>query len=619
MRVLVEVPMIRMASAPAILLAVLLTGALGCLESSGPGTPGAPRLPGLAVSRPVSGLAAVRVLGAGDSATGGVVYVSLAPGSVSKGLEVTIRDQATGQSVTTPMVDGGFDPVALAAAVGDTLVLSITRSGSVAPLRMVEVVPVRRPPTVVRTTPPPGRRDVPLNTSVVIVFSEPIDSATVSKASVQLLRGTAPVAGTARLSDSAQLRVEFRPESLLVSQAEYRLLVTQAVQDVNGEALAASLEVPFSTGVGSMNLVFSVLSAGGHHTCGLTTGGTTYCWGVNGSGQLGDGTTMQSTGPVLVSGGLGFTTVSAGWDHTCGITTSGAAYCWGNTPFGTSQPGAITTGLSFRAVSAGGWHSCAIATDGTAYCFGANNDGQLGDGTFIDRTSPVPVSGGLKFVALSAGEWHTCGLTAAGTAYCWGDGEFAQLGHGTIAGLEQCQGTGAPSCSTTPVAVAGGLAFRAISAGTVHTCGLTLTGVAYCWGQNIYGSLGRSDTQGAFSPGPVSGGLTFRTISAGLQYSCGVTPAGAAYCWGANELGELGSGITGGPELCSAGNLPCSTTPVAVAGGLVFASVSAGSAGTSCGVTVAGVAYCWGYNVFGELGDGTTISSSVPVKVTGQP
>lgn len=156
----------------------------------------------------------------------------------------------------------------------------------------------------------------------------------------------------------------------------------------------------------------------------------------------------------------------------------------------------------------------------------------------------------------------------------------------------------------------GGLAFRSVSAGTTHTCGVTVENAAYCWGANPNGQLGIGTNTGpenchndpqtfwACSTHPVLvvRGLTFRDVSAGSDHSCGVTFENVAYCWGSNSDGQLGIGSTTGPQRCfvfrSELTDPCSTRPVPVAGGLAFSSVSAGR-GHSCGVTVQKLAYCW--------------------------
>jgi alpha-tubulin suppressor-like RCC1 family protein len=273
-------------------------------------------------------------------------------------------------------------------------------------------------------------------------------------------------------------------------------------QDLNTGQPAWCSTVPLSVAGG---LTFSAVSPGGlgafvhpgnSSACGVSASGAGYCWGGNGSGQLGNGTFTGSSIPVAVAGGLTFTTVSVGRDHTCSVTASGAAYCWGS--------------------------DCA---------------GQLGDGKTGSSCSgppgsnvPVPVSGGLSFRTVSASVWNwfTCGVTTSGAAYCWGQG---WLGDGKLS-----------AATPTPVAVAGGLTFAMVSAGNYHSCGVTASGAAYCWGENTYGQIGSGMFTTAATPAPVTGGLTFAMVSAGGNSTCGVTTAGAAYCWGGNEVGELGNG-----------------------------------------------------------------------------
>jgi alpha-tubulin suppressor-like RCC1 family protein len=192
---------------------------------------------------------------------------------------------------------------------------------------------------------------------------------------------------------------------------------------------------------------FTRLASGGLHTCGITTTGSTLCWGHNGRGQLGDGGSPGGFTPVTVSGGLVFDSLTAGYQHTCGLTSAGVAYCWGSNSFGqlgdgtttsSSVPVAVAGGLSFKALSAGFFHTCGILTTGEAYCWGRNTPnsvqestgGQIGDGTTTDRPAPTLVSGGLLFQSISAGEVSTCGVTTGSIAYCWGDNEYGQLGTG---------------------------------------------------------------------------------------------------------------------------------------------------------------------------------------------
>ena len=352
---------------------------------------------------------------------------------------------------------------------------------------------------------------------------------------------------------------------------------------------------------------FVQISTGDYHTCGLTSRGTAYCWGYNGDGQLGDGTTTNSEddGPQAVIGGLKFASISAGEEHTCGLTSRGTAYCWGaNTDgelgdgttdsSGEDGPQAVIGGLKFASISAGDDHTCGLTTRGTAYCWGDNGNGELGDGTTTDSEDdgPQAVIGGLKFVSLDVGYYHTCGLTSRGAAYCWGYNGYGELGDGTTTDSED----------DGPQAVIGGLEFASISSGYLFTCGLTSGGAAYCWGFNDYGQLGDGTTTGSEDDGPqaVIGGLKFASLSADSYYhTCGLTSRGAAYCWGYNGRGELGDGTTTDSD---------EDGPQAVIGGLKFASIQTGGYHT-CGLTSRGAAYCWGANGDGQLGDGTEENS----------
>ena len=169
----------------------------------------------------------------------------------------------------------------------------------------------------------------------------------------------------------------------------------------------------------------------------------------------------------------------------------------------------------------------------------------------------MPVAGGVSFAAVSAGSFYTCGVTVAGAAYCWGDNGLGQVGDGTTT----TPGTGPSS----PALVAGGVSFAAVSAGFTHTCGVTAAGAAYCWGYNFFGDLGDGTTTDRSSPVLVAGGVSFAAVSAGDFHTCGVTAAGAAYCWGDNTVGQLGDGTSTLPG-ADATNRPYRSSPVRVVG-----------------------------------------------------
>src|SRR5437667_261111 len=226
--------------------------------------------------------------------------------------------------------------------------------------------------------------------------------------------------------------------------------------------------------------------------------------------------------------------------------------------------------VTFATVQAGAYHSCGLTSSGAAYCWGGATFGALGDGSNTSTRTPVPVAGGPTFTSIGTGNLFACGLTAAGAAFCWGNNTAGQLGIGATS-PETCN---AEPCSTTPVAVSGGLTFTALSVGYWHACGLTSSGAAYCWGDNDGGQLGALTTGTCLGMGAtvacsrvplaVATSVTFAQISAGAFHSCGRTAGGDGYCWGANGQGQLGN----------ATNIR-SPFPTLVAGSLSFANVSA--------------------------------------------
>jgi len=327
----------------------------------------------------------------------------------------------------------------------------------------------------------------------------------------------------------------------------------------------------------------TAISAGASHTCALLNDGTVRCWGDNQYGQLGNSNvTDKSTTPVVVSGLNNAMSIAAGYEHTCARLSNGTVRCWGRNTFG--QLGhnigfrrAIPTpvaNLSEPATSlaAGQSHTCALVNNGTVYCWGRNNWGQLGNGTTIDRSTPVPVSGLNGVAAIAAGEYHTCALLNNGTVRCWGSNWAGQLGNGTW------------RSHSTPVVVSGLSNAIAIAAGDFHTCALLNDGRVMCWGDNWYGQLGDGTTD--YRGLPVSvinlGGLA-RAIEAGANHTCALLNNGEMRCWGYNWAGQLGNGTQNN-----------STIPVAVNGLNNVTAISAGYSHT-CALLSNGTVMCWGW------------------------
>jgi hypothetical protein len=372
---------------------------------------------------------------------------------------------------------------------------------------------------------------------------------------------------------------------------------------------AASSPAPALATGSTTALQFQQVSAGSLHTCGVTDGYRAYCWGFGVHGELGSGTSEERRTPVAVTGGLSFRQVSAGNDYTCGVTTDDRAYCWGfngrgqlgdGTEASRLAPVAVAGNHRFRQVSAGDSHTCAVTTDHRAYCWGLLTDDMpvaLGNGSTVGSSTPVRVAGGLAFRQVSAGTFHTCGVTTSDEAFCWGANTYGQIG----------DGAGATPDRLRPSRVAGTHRFRQVDAGVLHSCAVTLADRAYCWGDNRAGQIGDGTTSLRFSPRAVTGGIAFERVTAGWQHTCGETTDNRTYCWGSNAFGQLGDGLeTGG-----------SAKPVVVGGGHFFDQVSAGYFHT-CAKTGAGQAYCWGDNGNGQLGDGSQVTIRwLPVPVAG--
>jgi alpha-tubulin suppressor-like RCC1 family protein len=379
--------------------------------------------------------------------------------------------------------------------------------------------------------------------------------------------------------------------------------------------VSALLLTACSDGLGPVPAgTFGVVTGGFQHTCGLLGNGAAYCWGFNGSFQLGTGVTNdRDTLPRAVKGGLVFTQIDASQGHTCGITTSNDAYCWGSSNDGalgnrnvpiTPDPVLVEGGLKFKAIALGFNHTCALATNGAAYCWGDNGGGELGqDTTVLTSSVPILVAGGRTYSAITSGDFHSCAIAVGGAAYCWGTNTFGALGTGGGAG--------------TPNAVAGGHLFKAIAGGNVHTCGLTTGGDVYCWGAGVWGQVGNGSFSNAPEPVKVSGSRKYTAVSVGANHSCALALTGTLYCWGGDGAAQLG-GTAG--ETCVYGpgptdHFPCTSTPVVAAGGQEFRAVSAGSFHT-CAVGTGGGAYCWGGNNQGQVGNGVVgspVSAAVRV------
>lgn len=374
---------------------------------------------------------------------------------------------------------------------------------------------------------------------------------------------------------------------------------------------------------GGSNAAVQQVVSGQAHSCALTATGEAYCWGANFFGQLGTGSTGGiSATPVAVTGDLRFEQLAAGGNHTCGLTKEGELYCWGQNTRGElgsfvgpfPEPIRVAEGFTFEQVSVGVFHVCALTEGGQAYCWGRNNAGQLGIGTFdnLPHTSPLPVSGGLTFEQVTAGTILSCGLTASGEAYCWGQ-NFA-------GDVFPSDSTAAPGIVAVPRRVGGDLTYTQLEVGSTYACGAATDGKTYCWGANLFGEFGTGPTP-VFGPAPIEsfggrGGVVVTNPENTIApHSCVIGQTGEMFCAGLQQDGSLG-GSEGIVETCFAsGAFLCNPVGTTVEGGIKFAQASAGLNFT-CGLARDRDVYCWGTGGAGQLGNGGTANSPVPVQVT---
>jgi len=388
---------------------------------------------------------------------------------------------------------------------------------------------------------------------------------------------------------------------------------------VTGLILATLLHLPTTIFAGqpakedAKQAIASVLasavqvSAGDDHTCALTTSGGVKCWGHNEYGQLGDGTTLDKATPVDVIGlSSGVSAISAGGDHTCALTTSGGMKCWGGNYYGqlgdgttinrNSATDVIGLDINAKTVSSGGNHTCILTTNGGVKCWGDNNSGQLGNGTNINENAPVNVQGLADGVmSVDAGTYYTCALLISSGVKCWGENFYGQLGDGTT------------EDKNVPVDVVDLInGASSISTGYLHTCvGMVIGGIK-CWGNNIFGQLGDGTNTSKKTPVNVIGINDHIILSTlGIHHTCVLLASEKMKCWGNNVYGQLGNGTY------LSTNIPAEALDLGN-------NVRSGSTmnNHSCAVLTDGKIKCWGANYFGQLGDGTSANKNFPADVS---
>jgi len=409
------------------------------------------------------------------------------------------------------------------------------------------------------------------------------------------------------------------------------------------------------------------ITGGGYHTCALSNTGKVYCWGSDFYGELGNGSDETgSQAPTLVEDGVAASPdgdgtnltnikqIMGGIYHTCALSNTGKVYCWGNDDDGQLGNGSDETGnqvaptlvedgvaaspdtdgtnlTNIKQITGGYYHTCALSNTGKVYCWGNDTDGQLGNGSDEPTLVEDGVAAGsdsdgtnlTNIKQITGGIYHTCALSNTGKVYCWGWDDNGELGNGS-------DETGS---QVAPTLVEDGVAaspdtdgtnltnIKQITGGIYHTCALSNTGKVYCWGWDDNGQLGNgSDETGdqvaptlvedgvATSPDGDGTNLTnIKQITGGSYHTCALSNTGKVYCWGWDFYGQLGNGSdeTGdqvAPTLVEDG---VATSPDTDGTNLTNIKQITGGYYHTCALSNTGKVYCWGWDFYGQLGNGS--------------
>ncbi|MBL8683018.1 MAG: hypothetical protein JNK05_27880 [Myxococcales bacterium] len=322
------------------------------------------------------------------------------------------------------------------------------------------------------------------------------------------------------------------------------------------------------------------LAAGLDFTCARLADGRVECFGKNDYGQLGNGTTTRSARPVFVQG--------------------------------------ITDAIDIRTYQA---HTCVLRANHTVACWGYGEDGQLGQGARASSNVPVAVRGINDAVHISAGHSHSCAVRRNGSVWCWGSNNLGQLGASPAAdGPRVAAALAEPSTppqhtavtgagSLVPIEIAGVRDAVQAGCGYGHTCALRRDGTVWCWGLNNYGQLGDGTRTHRLTPSAVPGLSNVRTLAVS-DPSCAITMNGQALCWGNNSMRQTGL-------IDSAATL--TPSPIRLTS-VIDIAIGPGSHVCARTQTFVG-AYCWGDNMLGELGNGSTqqLTSPAPMRDVPSP
>jgi alpha-tubulin suppressor-like RCC1 family protein len=361
-----------------------------------------------------------------------------------------------------------------------------------------------------------------------------------------------------------------------------------------------------------------LLETGLFHSCAVVNGGVK-CWGGNSHGQVGNPNLLDALTPYdVIAAGSGAKSVSTGNAHTCALVGNGVK-CWGINTHGELGVDPVATPYSatpvsvpglvsnVTAVDAGVTSSCAIQVGGILKCWGGNYFGQIGNGTTGTSVLPAYQTIASGVDMVSVGEAFACAVKSGGAAWCWGNNVTGQLGDGTTTVSLSPKGVPALTSNVTGISASESTS----GTGDGFACAIQDHAMVKCWGDNQWGQLGYGDTNQRLAPSAAITGLsTPQSVVANGKYTaCSQSTSGGLKCWGYNNWGQVGNG-SATVNFTTPQQVLSGAAP-SMTTGVTFSSVNAWNASAISG----GHFFVWGYNPYGQLGNNTTNSIANPLPV----
>jgi len=338
------------------------------------------------------------------------------------------------------------------------------------------------------------------------------------------------------------------------------------------------------------------ISMGDEFSCGLKTGGNTFCWGENDVGQIANGDFINQFSIVQISG-VAFDEIKAGQDHVCALKADKTLWCWGGNYDGQLGIGNSSNinivqqvGLesNWEFLSVGGASSCAINTNSDLYCWGYNEYGQLGNGSMVDVNTPLLIQANSDWVYVTRAWRSVCGLKQDNSVLCWGGNDHGQLGLGNRGG------------TLVPQLISEGKLWNQITTEENFSCALDNINQIWCWGRNLDSQFGNNSVLSSKIPLLVNQDTDWVLLASGDYHACGIKSGGSLWCWGDNGSGQLGDGTY--TDKSSAVQVGVDTD---------WLSVNAGTEHT-CAQKTNKSLYCWGWNEYGQIGNGDNDFHNTP-------